>query len=77
MLLEKLHKIEIEIKYTLFKEQKKMNAVKSIKELLNEIDYRVEEVPAKSKENLMNLLKVLKGKELTEEEVLLIEKLTS
>ena len=45
MILEKLSKMEMETAKVITDEQKKMDAIKTVKELLNQIDLSVEVIP--------------------------------
>jgi hypothetical protein len=75
MIRGKIKQIELEIKYNIFTEQKKLKAVQTVKELLDQIDFTVEVVPLEDIEKLSRLLVTLKGKPLNEEENRLIEKI--
>ena len=68
MILEKLSFIESEIKSNIYKEQNKLVAIKSLQNLLNQIDFDVEIVPMKDFERLSKFLDSLKGNALNEEE---------
>jgi hypothetical protein len=58
----------------MFQDKKKLVAIKSIKDLLNQIDFKAEKV-VMNKENLMSLLLDLKGESLTEEEINVVNEL--
>jgi hypothetical protein len=58
----------------MFQDKKKLVAIKSIKDLLNQIDFKAEKV-VMNKENLMSLLLDLKGENLTEEERTVVKEL--
>jgi len=60
MIQEVLTDIETEVKYNIYTEQKNLVAIKTLKELLNQIDHDVEVVPAEDKEKLSTLLVSLK-----------------
>lgn len=75
MIQELLSDIEMDVKYKIYTEQQKLTAVKTIKELLNQIDHDVEVVPLEDEEKLSNLLVSLKGKELNDGECRLVERL--
>jgi hypothetical protein len=75
MIRGKIKQFELEIKYNIFTEQKKLKAVQTVKELLDQIDFTVEVVPLEDIEKLSRLLVTLKGKPLNEEENRLIEKI--
>ena len=75
MIQEVLTDIEMEVKYTIYAEQKNLEAVKNLKELLNQIDHEVEVVPYKDRDRLSRLLVSLKGKALNDREYRVIEKI--
>ncbi len=75
MITQVLSDIELDVKYKIYKEQKRLIAVKTVKELLDQVDFSVEVVPLEDIEKLSRLLVSLKGKELNEEEKRLIEKI--
>ena len=74
MLQSKLYEMELDLKYRIFEDQKKLSAVKSIKELLNQVDFGVEKV-LMNREKVMTLLFELKGENLTEQEKSVINEL--
>ncbi len=73
MIKEKLSEIELDVKYNIFKEQKLLKSIESIKELLNQVDFSVETVPMKDINKLSQLLVFLKGKALNDDENKLVE----
>jgi hypothetical protein len=75
MIKEILVAIEDEVKDRVYREQKSLVAIKTVKELINQIDHEVEEVPLQDKDRLSRLLVSLKGRELNEEESRLIERI--
>lgn len=75
MIKEILIAIEDETKDRVYREQKSLIAIKTVKELINQIDHEVEEVPLQDKDRLSRLLVSLKGFELNEEESRLIERI--
>lgn len=76
MMIQKLlTDMEQEVKYKIYTEQKSLAAVKTMKELMNQIDHEVEEVPFQDKERLSRLLVSLKGTALNEEEDRLVERI--
>lgn len=75
MIKEILVAIEHEVKDRVYREQKSLIAIKTVKELINQIDHEVEEVPLQDKDRLSRLLVSLKGRELNEEEIRLIERI--
>ena len=68
MILDKLSIIELEIRSNIYKEQNKLAAIKSLQNLLDQIDFDVEIVPMEDFEKLSKFLDSLKGNALNEEE---------
>ena len=77
MIQEILTDIEMDVKYAIYTEQKKLVAVKNLKEILNQIDHAVEIVPIVDKEKLSSLLVSLKGQSLSDDENRMIERVVS
>ena len=77
MIQELLADIELEVKRTIYEEQKSLVAVKTVIELIGQIDHEVEEVPLADKDRLSRLLVSLKGTELNADEVRLIDRIIS
>ena len=75
MIQELLADIEMDVKYSIYTEQKNLIAVKNLKELLNQVDHEVEVVPYKDKEKLSRLLVSLKGQALNDVEYRVIERI--
>jgi len=75
MIKEVLAAIEQEVKNRIYQEQKSLIAVKTLIELMDQIDHDVEVVPFEDRERLSRLLVSLKGTELNEEENRLIERI--
>jgi hypothetical protein len=75
MIQEILADIEMDVKYKIYTEQKNLIAVKSLKELLDQIDHEVEVVPLKDKEKLSGLLVSLKGRALSDDEFRMVERI--
>ena len=75
MTQEILTDIEMEVKYSIYTEQKNLVAVKNLKELLNQIDHEAEVVPYEDKEKLSRLLVSLKGQTLNDVENRVIERI--
>jgi hypothetical protein len=69
--------IEMDVKHQIYNEQKKLIAVKNLKEILSHIDHEVEVVPVVDKERLSSLLVSLKGQSLSDDEYRMIEKVVS
>jgi hypothetical protein len=68
MILNKLTSIELEVKSSIYKEQNKLVAIKTLQDLLDQIDFNAEIVPMENIEKLSRLLNSLKGRALNEEE---------
>jgi len=75
MILDKLHQIEEKSRLSIKKEKERINTIKSMRELLNQIDFSSEIVPVKDIKQLTILIYSLKGKVLTEEEMNIINEL--
>lgn len=75
MILDKLTSIELEVKTNIYNEQNKLVAIKTIQDLLHQIDFNAEIVPMKNIEKLSRLLNSLKGRTLNEEERELLSRL--
>jgi len=75
MILDKLYQIEEKSKLSIKKEKERINTVKSMRRLLNQIDFSSEVVPIKDIKHLTMLISSLKGKILTEEEMNIINEL--
>jgi hypothetical protein len=75
MILDKLYKIEEKSRLSIKKEKERINTVKSMRRLLNQIDLSSEVIPVKDIKQLSMLIYSLKGKVLTEEEMNIINEL--
>ena len=75
MIQEIISNIEMDVKYKIYAEQKKLVAVKNLKEILSQIDHEVEVVPFKDRERFSKLLVLLKGQALSEEENRMLERI--
>ncbi len=75
MITQILSDIELDVKYKIYKEQKRLKAIKNVKELLDQIDFSAEVVPFEDIKKLSQLLVSLKGEALDEEENQLIVKI--
>ena len=75
MILEKLSIIELEVKFDIYKGQNKLKAIRSIIELLDQIDFGAEVVPTDDIEKSSELLNSLKGSTLNENECEVIRSL--
>ncbi|MCF6349311.1 MAG: hypothetical protein L3J20_13635 [Flavobacteriaceae bacterium] len=74
-MIKKLSEIELEIRYTIYIEQKKLNAVRTIIELFNQLDFPTQMTSIENIEELTKLLISLKGKQLSDEEANLVEEI--
>jgi len=75
MIKEILVAIEEEARDRVYREQKSLVAVKTVIELMDQIDHEVEEVPLQDRDRMSQLLVSLKGSELNDEENRLIERI--
>ncbi len=72
MILNKLAKIELDIKKDLYTQYQKIETIKKFKDLLQQIDFSAEIVPIDNKKLLTHLMSSLKGNKLTNEETDLV-----
>ena len=77
MIQDILTDIEMDVKHKIYTEQKKLVAVKNLKEILSQIDHEAEVVPFVDKEKLSSLLVLLKGQSLNDDEYRMIERVVS
>jgi hypothetical protein len=75
MIKERLIAIEKDVQTRIFVEQQNLEAIAMVKELMDQIDHEVEEVPLTDKTRLSKLLVSLKGAELDEAENRLLERI--
>ena len=75
MIIERLSKAENDTQLRIKEEKERLKAIKSIIELLSEIDFTAEVIPEKDKDRLTRLLVSLKGKPLDENEIVLINEI--
>lgn len=75
MIQEIITNIELDVKYQIYTEQKKLVAVKNLKEILSQVDHEVEVVPYRDRERLSKLLVLLKGQALSDEENRMLERI--
>lgn len=75
MIKEILIAIEEEARDRVYREQKNLVAVKTLMELVNQIDHEVEEVPLQDRDRMTRLLVSLKGCDLNDEEERLIDRI--
>ena len=75
MIKEILIAIEEEARDRVYREQKSLVAVKTVMELVNQIDHEVEEVPLRDRDRMTRLLVSLKGCNLNDEEERLIDRI--
>jgi hypothetical protein len=77
MIQEIISNIEMDVKYKIYTEQKNLIAVKNLKEMLSQIDHEAEVVPYKDREKFFNLLVLLKGQALNDEENRMLERIVN
>jgi len=75
MIIEKLLKAVNDTQLRLSQENRRLKAIKSIREMLSVIDFTAEAVPVKDEARLTRLLVSLKGKPLTKDEMNLINEI--
>lgn len=75
MIQELIAEVEMELKYKIYLEQKNLAVVKNFKELISQIDHNAEVVICEDKERLSRLLVSLKGKDLSETEQHMIDRI--
>lgn len=74
MILYKLKKLECALQFTIIKSKAKVKTIKKLKNLLLEVDQKNELIPENSLDDLTELLKFIKGKDLSpKEQEILIE----
>lgn len=75
MIIDELSKIELASKFRINSEYRKLDTLRILKELLNQIDLSSEIVPFEDYEKLNELFTSLKGKQLSKCEINLIEEI--
>ncbi len=75
MIIEKLSLIESKAENNINNEYKRLAAIRSIKTLLDQIDFSAEIVPMEDKERLVELLTFLKEQQLNDYENQLVEEI--
>ncbi len=75
MIIERLSKIELEAKYKINNEYRKIETVRCLKTLLNQIDFTAEIVSIEDSKRLTKVLTSLKGKALNISESKLVEEI--
>ena len=75
MIKEILIAIEEEARDRVYREQKSLVAIKTVMELVNQIDHEVEVVPLQDRDRMTRLLVSLKGCDLNDEEERLIDRI--
>jgi hypothetical protein len=75
MIRERLIAIEEDAQRTIIEEQNNLECIRRVKELMDQIDHEVEQVPLQDKDRLSRLLVSLKGAELDELENRLLERI--
>ena len=75
MIRERLIAIEEDVQKKISQERENLEAIEAVKELMDQIDHEVEEVPLEDRDRLSGLLVSLKGAELNEAEKRLLERI--
>lgn len=74
MILYKLKELECALQFNIIKSKKKVKTINKLKNLLLEVDQENELIPENSLDDITNLLKFIKGKNLSpKEKEILIE----
>jgi hypothetical protein len=68
MILYKLQKLECALQFTIIKSKAKVKTINKLKNLLLEVDQKNEQIPENSLDDITNLLKFIKGKNLSRKE---------
>lgn len=75
MIHKKLEDVKMEIEEKIESERRSLVAMNYLIKLIDQVDHEVELIPYEDKQRLAMLLESLKGKELTHEEVKLVQKI--
>lgn len=75
MIIDELSKIELASKFRINSEYRKLDTLRILKELLNQIGFSLEIVPFEDYKKLNELFTSLKGKQLSKCEINLIEEI--
>ena len=75
MIRKRLIAIEEDVQKRISQERENLEAIVAVKELMDQIDHNVEEVPLEDRDRLSGLLVSLKGAELNEAEKRLLERI--
>jgi hypothetical protein len=75
MILDKLSLMEQDALMQSERVQKRVQAIKSIQTILNQIDFSVEEVPIDNSDRFLKLLQSLKNDQLSEDEENLVDEI--
>lgn len=75
MILAKLSNIKSHTKENIKNDSKKLQAIKSVNEIISKIDFSVEEIPINNAEKLTVLLTSLKGGSLVKKEIELVKEI--
>ena len=67
--------MELEAKMQNEQVQKRVQAIKSLQQILNQIDFTVEEVPIDDSDRFLKLLRSLKNDQLSEDEESLVDEI--
>ncbi|MFH6767875.1 hypothetical protein V8G56_03925 [Gaetbulibacter aquiaggeris] len=74
MILYKLKELECALQFTIIKSKRKVKTINKLKNLFLEVDQKNELIPENSLDDITNLLKLIKGKNLSaKEKEILIE----
>jgi hypothetical protein len=68
MILYKLKELECALQFTIIKSKRKVKTINKLKNLLLEVDQENELIPENSLDDMTNLLKFIKGKNLSPKE---------
>ena len=77
MIIEKLIQSEITAKQAIKTNVKKLGTIRSIRILLEQIDFSSEVIPIENKDRLIKLIQSLKGSTLSGNELALVEELSA
>jgi len=75
MILDKLSRMECEAELESRVVADRVRAIKSLREILSQIDFAVEEIPMGDNDRFLGLLKSLKNGDLSDEEEKLIDEI--
>jgi hypothetical protein len=75
MVLHNLYQLEDESRAALYREKRRLRSIRSVKELLSQLDFSVERIPEDNPERLIELLEELKGRRLDQGEEELVQEI--